>query len=135
MRFRTSRSLNGNSPGTRILYASESLALAALEILVQIGSAGWRVGYSSIPIDFKDDRLQRLDASSLPANWRESPAPSAVQARGDSWARSGASLILRVPSVIIPKESNFLINPSHPEFASLKTGSPEPFEFDPGLLP
>jgi RES domain-containing protein len=52
---------------------------------------------------------------------------------GDEWLRSKASSVLRVPSVIIPDESNFLLDPTHPDFAKLSIGTPKEFWFDPRL--
>lgn len=75
-----------------------------------------------------------VDAGSLPTDWREYPSPPALQAIGDNWIDAGRSLVLKVPSVIIPSESNFLINPAHPDFASLRIDPPEPFVFDPAFL-
>jgi RES domain-containing protein len=47
---------------------------------------------------------------------------------------SGSSAVLEVPSVIVETESNYLLNPAHPNFTPLKLGTPGPFEFDPRLL-
>jgi hypothetical protein len=41
---------------------------------------------------------------------------------------------LRVPSVLVPSESNFLLNPRHPEYTNLVIGEPLPFSFDPRLF-
>jgi RES domain-containing protein len=46
---------------------------------------------------------------------------------------SGSSLVLIVPSVVIPQETNFLINPGHPDFELMEFGPVAPFEFDPGM--
>jgi hypothetical protein len=53
---------------------------------------------------------------------------------GHAWLRSKASAVLRVPSVPIPEESNFLLNPAHAEFAKLAIGTPKDFRFDPRLI-
>ena len=53
---------------------------------------------------------------------------------GDEWLRSKTSPVLRVPSVIIPDESNFLLNPAHADFAKLSISKPEDFRFDPRLI-
>ncbi len=78
--------------------------------------------------------MEILDAASLPARWRRFPSPPENQAIGDRWVAEGRSLILRVPSVIVPAAANFLINPSHPEFGKVAVGRPERFAFDPRLL-
>jgi RES domain-containing protein len=57
----------------------------------------------------------------------------ALATMGDAWFRSAETAILAVPSVVIPVEYNYLINPSHPDFSKFKLVSPQPFEFDPRL--
>jgi len=41
---------------------------------------------------------------------------------------------LRVPSVVVPSESNYVLNPAHAAFASLSIGAPVAFPFDPRLV-
>ena len=53
---------------------------------------------------------------------------------GDAWARAARSAVLALPSVIIPGELNYLLNPAHPDFKTISLGKPEPFAFDPRLL-
>ena len=123
-----------NSPGIKAVYASDSLALAALELLVRLGMADAPVGYSALAIEFDKKQVTELDRASLPDNWRLSPPPVATQAIGDGWIGSRNSVALRVPSVIIPEESNYLFNPAHPAFAHLVVRDTRPFEFDPRLI-
>jgi len=52
---------------------------------------------------------------------------------GDAWIKSGRPAALRVPSVIVPGEFNYLLNPRHPDFSNLKFGEPAAFLFDPRL--
>jgi len=70
----------------------------------------------------------------LPPNWREYPAPPQLQAIGDKWVRSKRSAVLRVPSVIVPGEHNYLLNPEHPKFRRIVVGKPEKFALDLRLL-
>jgi len=42
--------------------------------------------------------------------------------------------VLRVPSVIVPAESNFLLNPRHPAFERIEIGPPEELRLDPRLV-
>jgi RES domain-containing protein len=78
--------------------------------------------------------MASIDPGTLPANWREYPAPVELRAIGDEWIARRRSLVLRVPSVIIPTEANSLINPAHHEAASLRIDPPEPFLLDPRLV-
>ena len=123
-----------NAIGTPLVYAAESKSLAALEMLVHVDAAELLEAYLCIPVRF-DRRLARaLGFDSLPADWRAPLPPSSTQAIGDQWAASGVSAVLEVPSVLVPGESNYLLNPRHPSFSTLRIGAPEPFEFDPRLL-
>lgn len=123
-----------NSPGTRVAYASDSIALAALEVLAHLQSTGVLQAYSVASIRFPESEIEVLDAASLPKGWRRFPSPPENQAVGDRWVTESRSLVLRVPSAIIPSASNYLLNPRHPEFSSVVIGRPERFAFDPRLL-
>ncbi|MGB7923524.1 MAG: RES family NAD+ phosphorylase [Pyrinomonadaceae bacterium] len=123
-----------NSPGVRMVYTSESLALAALEVLTQLGKSSLLASYSRCAVHFGDSLITSLDRSLLPANWRTYPAPPELQLLGDTWIANSSSVVLEVPSVLIETESNYLINPLHPDFGSLVIEQPEPFGFDPRLI-
>lgn len=123
-----------NSPGTRVAYASDSIALAALEVLVHLQSTAVLQAYSLASLRFSEESVELLDTTLLPARWRRYPSPAENHAIGDRSVAEGRSLILRVPSAIIPTAANFLINPSHPEFGKVVIGRPERFAFDSRLL-
>jgi RES domain-containing protein len=57
-----------------------------------------------------------------------------LKAVGDAWARAGRSAVLVAPSVLIPAELNYLLNPVHPAFSRLEIDQPADFTFDPRLL-
>lgn len=123
-----------NSPGVRMVYTSENLALAALEILTHLGKSSLLTSYSRCAVHFDESLITSLDRSLLPANWRAYPAPPELQLLGDTWATSMTSVVLEVPSVVIETESNYLINPLHPDFSTLVIDQPEPFDFDSRLM-
>ncbi len=123
-----------NSPGTRVAYASDSIALAALEVLAHLQSTAVLQAYSLATIRFPESVVEMLDSASLPAAWRRFPSPPENQAIGDRWAAESRSLVLRVPSAIVPSAANYLINPAHARFAGVVIEPPEPFTFDPRLL-
>lgn len=121
-----------NSKGQRMVYTSSSLALAALELLVHIDPAAKWPELLAFPIDLP------LSEITDPPGWKTPPAELPpiweTHAIGDRWLAAGASLALRVPSMIVPVESNYLINPAHPRFASLSQGRAMPFDYDKRLL-
>lgn len=73
---------------------------------------------------------QEVRLAELPRNWRAYPAPEAVRDLGTRWAEAGRTAVLIVPSVVIPRERNYLLNPVHPEFKLVRVGTPEEFTFD-----
>jgi RES domain-containing protein len=122
-----------NSPGSAVVYAAPTLPFAALELLVHLPRESILAKFVSIPVDFDEGLITRLTRS-LPPDWRDYPAPFSTMTIGDEWLRSKASPVLCVPSVIIPNESNFLVDPAHADFAKLSIGTPEDFWFDPRLI-
>jgi RES domain-containing protein len=78
------------------------------------------------------DSVSRIPISSkqLPAHWRQSPSPPELAEIGDRFAADLQAAILIVPSVLAPAESNWLINPVHPEFERIRLHSTEAFEYD-----
>lgn len=71
-----------------------------------------------------------LTPRKLPANWRQVPAPPGLAVIGDAFAAGRESAILVLPSALVPSESNWLINPLHPEFAEIRVHPAEPFHYD-----
>jgi RES domain-containing protein len=119
-----------NSPGSPVVYAATSTALAALEMLVHLGKATVLPAYVLIACTFSDSLVAGIEDSRLPSNWRSYPAPPELQSLGDEWLRLGTSAVLEVPSAVIPSESNYLLNPQHADFSGISISPPEPFEFD-----
>jgi len=122
-----------NSPGTRVVYCSASLSLAALENLVHLNPPV-PFKYVSIRLEFDGGLLETVKPNSLPADWTGEPPSHSTMEIGDRWAKSGLSAVLEIPSAIIPGESNYLLNPSHRDFRAIKVHKPTHFSFDPRLL-
>ena len=123
-----------NSPGVRMVYTAGTMSLALLELLVHLNSGEPLPSFSRCSVRFDESLVATLDLKQLPKNWRHSPVPAAVQALGDQWIAAGRSLILKVPSATVEEESNYLINPEHPDFKLLEFGEFEPIRLDPRLL-
>ncbi len=123
-----------NSQGIKMVYTAESNALAILEILVHLNDSRLLSNYLIGAIHFDESQVTAVDIAALPRNWQTSPPPPELPLLGDGWARSGTSVILRVPSAIVPTESNYLINPDHAAYPSLKIEQPRPFYLDPRLI-
>jgi len=123
-----------NSPGTAIVYTCDSASLAMLEMLVHLQSQELLKRYVLFEVRFDDSLLETVDSNALPKTWRRFPPPLAVHRVGDAWAAGGSSAVLRVPSVIVPSQWNYLLNPAHPDFPSIVIDPRRPTKFDPRLL-
>jgi RES domain-containing protein len=125
-----------HTPRRPITYASESLALASLEVLVHCDIDLVPTDLVAIEIFIPDDvSCTDLPVSKLPRNWRRHPAPASVQRLGNLWLDACEKCVLRVPSAVIPTESNLLLNPRHPDMAKIKVTRRFDFRFDSRLVP
>jgi RES domain-containing protein len=123
-----------NSRGHGMIYTSGTLSLAALEVFVHMEVEDVATMLAWIRVDVPTEvKIDYLEVAQLPPDWRNIPAPAILATMGDRWFQAGSTAILAVPSVVIPMEYNYLINPAHPDFAKLSLGSPQPFELDPRL--
>jgi len=87
-----------SSPGRRVVYVSESLALAVLEVLVHLQETSILAAYSTIMVTFDEVLVIPVNPSSLPKHWRQSPPPPEAQAIGDAWLDAASSAVLRRPA-------------------------------------
>jgi RES domain-containing protein len=123
-----------NRRGTAVVYASETLSLAALESLVHLDFALAPDDLVAVAADIPDALpMTRLEVADLPRNWRRYPAPEALADLGTDWAGARRTAVLSVPSALVPRERNILLNPTHPEFRRVRLLPPERFSFDPRL--
>jgi RES domain-containing protein len=110
-----------HSRGVRVVYTAEHVSLAVLETVIH--ASGDEVPQRSVArIHIPDD----LPVETAP--WIEFPLS---QNYGDRWVVDGRSAVLRVESAVVNRmESNFVINPLHPDFARIKHEVPREFPFD-----
>lgn len=124
-----------NSPGTPVVYVSDTRALCLLEVLAGLGAVKPVQSYVLIPVTFDDSLVLPVQSQDLPSEWRQSPPAPSTQRIGDDWADHLRSAILRVPSAIVPEEFNYLLNPVHPDFGRVQIDDPQDFAIDSRLLP
>ncbi len=119
-----------NSRGVRIVYASTSLALAAVETFVNLEPNLQPGDLVSIAGEIpKSCEIGKVELEKLPADWDKS-RDEALRGIGDEWVRAGATVALLVPSAAIHGESNVLLNPAHAEFSKIRFQPAESFQFD-----
>lgn len=120
-----------NSKGMAMLYTAGNRSLAALEALVHIPQKNMTAGFCLLVLNMPDDiNVKTIKQSGLPVGWKSIPIQPALQEIGNKWLEEGRTAILRVPSVIIPEEYNYLINPLHPDAKRIKVQKVNAFVFD-----
>jgi len=122
-----------NSPGVRIVYVSEHQSTAALEVFANRAPFILDEKYKAFRLEWPDSLTEIFPVKKLPANWRISPPPRETTEIGDNWAKDRRSAVLALPSAISPADTNFLLNPQHPDFRRIRIHRPIDFEFDPRL--
>lgn len=103
-----------NSKGRPCIYLAGSESLALLEVLVHLESDTILKSYSLLKCSIPKSNIMTL-GNALPTNWQSEPAPPETAEIGDQWLNSKQSLALQIPSVIVPRENNYLLNPMHPD--------------------
>ncbi|GAA4456918.1 RES family NAD+ phosphorylase [Nibrella saemangeumensis] len=123
-----------NSRGKFVIYTAATRALACLENVVHRSGEGlqdlFRVMVIEVPEQLHQEEIS-LDI--LPATWAEFQNYYQCQQIGDAWLQRMQTAVLRVPSAIVPNEYNYLLNPTHPDFARVRLIQTEPFLFDPRI--
>jgi len=101
-----------------VLYTGSSRSLSTLELIVHRNSIApldlYKVMVISIPDS--DHLIKQIPTKVLPGNWRTLSAYPLLQQIGTEWYDSRVTLVLKVPSAVIPKEFNFIINIEHADF-------------------
>jgi RES domain-containing protein len=125
-----------NSKGVTVAYASTTLSLAALELLVHaderlLSTANLVSCRASWPDDLA---METAPDPTYVNGWRDAPPPTVLVKFGDRWIAESRTSILLVRSAVIPGEMNVLLNPAHPDAARILFDAPEPFAYDARLL-
>ena len=119
--------------GVPVVYTAANQSLAMLEMLVQ--DQPLRARYVIIEARIPSTvRIERVSIDDLPSDWREISARQKLQAIGAAWASKRKAAVLAVPSAIVPRESNYLLNPLHPAFKRITISKPGTVETDLRLI-
>ncbi len=120
-----------SSAGTRLAYTAEHLSLAMIEYFIHVDADDPPKDLVVVTADVPESVSSiSISPKRLPANWRDSLSPPELAGFGDAFVRAGKAAVLIVPSALAPVESNWLINPLHPEFSRIKQNSAIAFEYD-----
>jgi RES domain-containing protein len=124
-----------NSPATAMVYTAGDESLAILEMLVHLHDRDQLRRYELFEVRFDLALVTTTDPTTLPRTWRRSPPGRPTQRVGDRWIAAGTSAVLRVPSVLVASEWNYLLNPAHNDFPKIAIGPARPVRLDPRLIP
>lgn len=108
-----------NYKGQNVVYTGSSRSLSTLELIVHKSSIIPKIEYKVMVISISDhDHLiKQIQIKDLPGNWRKMSAYSELQKIGSKWYENQVTLVLKVPSAVIPNEYNYVINAEHPDFS------------------
>ena len=131
-KFASGDSGRWNTDGQPVLYTSTSPALAMAEVMAhRLGQGYLTAGYSLITFEVPDSiACQEIRRSELPDDWRLFSSYAVSQPLGSTWFRKQQTLLLRVPSAVVPGDTNVVVNAMHPDYALLQEQGREPFPFD-----
>ena len=119
-----------NRPGIGVIYAGGSVAIAALEKYVHMESIV-PPDLVLVRIDLPENCSEEItDAATLPDGWDLVPPGPVSMDFGTAWVQERRSLVLKVPSALVPEESNAVLNPDHPEFTAVAMTIKRPFAYD-----
>lgn len=116
-----------------LVYSAPTIAIAVLETAAHIDDAGLPLDRYLVEIEVPAavwKKRIKLVVARLPPQWDAIPGGMASATIGSQWLASQKSTILLVPSVIIPEEFAALINPAHPDAASIKARAVRKFEYN-----
>ncbi|TLV03749.1 RES family NAD+ phosphorylase [Dyadobacter luticola] len=106
-----------NSAGNKVLYTAESIPLAFLENMVRRQGVGFNDDFKIMFIHVEEPFLmETVSVSDLPETWRDIYDNSGCALKGDQWYQERKSLVLKVPSAVMPETCNLVINTLHPDY-------------------
>jgi RES domain-containing protein len=119
-----------NSVGQSMVYLSSSPALAVLEVLVHLSPTIFPGDFCLAEFEAPDNDVLTIDKNTLPHNWQDPSPPDKLKQLGNDFLKRKEHLFMKVPSVIVPDDFNYLLNPLHLKAAKVKLIRQQPFSFD-----
>jgi len=118
-----------NSKGIHLLYTSQSISLSILESLVHLKRKEIPPTQYLLHIEIPEEKEPaEISYKKIKNGWQEDLKYS--QWMGDQFIQNKQNLFLKVPSVLVPQESNVLLNPLHQEYKKVKIIAAELLELD-----
>lgn len=121
-----------NSKGIEVIYTAQTRALANSEVAVHISLGILPGDYYMVEIEIhRSVEILEIKESELPSGWNSLPSKPDSQLIGNQFVKENKYTVLKVPSVVVKGEYNFILNPRHKDFSKIKIVSTYPFPFDP----
>ncbi|MEO6218897.1 MAG: RES family NAD+ phosphorylase [Ginsengibacter sp.] len=121
-----------NSIGLKAFYSSQYVSLCILEILVRSQLNIAPPDYQLITIEFPETGMVIIKLPELKTGWKQDI--EYTQWIGEEFLKNSKSLVLQVPSAIVERENNYLINPLHKNYNQVKIINMEPLNLDRRLM-
>lgn len=121
-----------NYDGEFVIYAASSRSLASMENMVhKMGQGVLGTRFTIMVLDLPDNLpFTTITTQQLPANWKLASSYAETQPLGSAWYQASETLILKVPSAVVPSEFNYVINARHPDFPKVQIKHRESFSYD-----
>jgi len=119
-----------NRIGSPCIYTSESKALSILEYAANVRLSEMPASLSITVFEIPDKSWKEVAEIDLPQNWQSVPTPEETKIFGSSLLQQTAFVAIKLPSVIIPTEYNFILNPLARHFEKVSIIDVHPFSFD-----
>ena len=114
--------------GHPVVYLAQSPAAALLEVCVHTSANDVPPEFTLLKIEGPDQRVSIITLDDLPDNWRS--RLEVTRDLGMSWLQKKETVLLRIPSAIVPETANFLFNPSHPDAKKFHIAGAFSYPFD-----
>lgn len=119
-----------NEKGTAVVYLASTRAIAMMELLVHLRPDDLDRPFTITVFEVPDDKVFKVDVALLPTGWAAEERKPELAKWCAKFVEDGNYLLMEVPSVLIPEESNYLLNPRHLDAAKVKLISQREFSFD-----
>lgn len=117
-----------NKAGQKVVYAAESTALALLENMFRRKGTGFNKDFRIMILEFPDNmKITVINEKPLASGWRDFRDYSICQAAASNWFTLMKTVILKVPSAVLPEANNFVFNAVHPDFRKVHIVATLPF--------
>lgn len=127
-----------NRPGLPAVYCAANISLACLETVVHLKAGGLPLNRTLVQVDVPDNlwvARRRLTGRELPIGWDAVPESKVSLDIGDAWLKLADTVVLEVPSAIVPEEFVYVVNPRHPDAHQIEATKLRRWTYDGRLKP